>query len=99
MNQDATQSIPCSTERLVIRRAAQSDLPALQALNADEDVMRMIGPTKSSEQTRDWFERILAVTDTHPAGEYEIGGKPARYFTLSREAYLVGREAALASGQ
>lgn len=56
-----------TTARLKLRRFSRDDLPFLQRLHRDPEVMRYVGGVKTAEQTRKMLEkRILAYYRAHP---------------------------------
>ena len=63
--QDAGDGL--SSERLVLRRFTQADLPLLIELNADPEVMRYVGGVQTPQQTRAMLEsRILDYYQANP---------------------------------
>jgi len=63
--QDAGDGL--STERLLLRRFTQADLPLLTELNADPEVMRYVGGVQTPQQTRAMLEsRILDYYQANP---------------------------------
>ena len=56
-----------ATARLKLRRFTTDDLPLLQALNSDVEVMRYLGGVETAEQTCEALHgRILSYYDQHP---------------------------------
>ncbi|CAG6396047.1 GNAT family N-acetyltransferase [Streptomyces cocklensis] len=62
------------TERLILRRWRDSDLPHLAAVNADPDVMRWIGDgsTWDEDRTRDGIRRMEALWEAESFGLYAV---------------------------
>lgn len=59
-----------TTERLILRRFAQEDMPALFLLLSDEEVNRFLPwyPVKSLEETRAFYEKRFATAYARPQG-------------------------------
>ncbi len=58
------------TQRLILRRFTQNDLPALQKIYSDPEVMAFVPmfPLQTREETRAFFERYYADTYRQPWG-------------------------------
>lgn len=84
------------TKRLLLRSLEKEDLPALFALNGDEEVMRYTphGPWKTSADGEAWFERVRANREKGEAVEFVIAlrdsGRPIGTMCLFRFNLPVG---------
>lgn len=84
------------TKRLLLRPLEKGDLPALFALNGDEEVMRYTphGPWKTPADGETWFERVRANREKGEAVEFVIvlrdGGRPIGTMFLFRFNEPVG---------
>lgn len=84
------------TKRLILRPLEKGDLPALFALNGDEEVMRYTphGPWKTAADGEAWFERVKANHEKGEAVEFVIvlrdGGRPIGTMCLFRFNEAVG---------
>jgi len=60
------------TERLVLRRPVDSDLPDLVAMHDDMRMMKTLGGRQDAEQTRAGLEAMLAYWEQHGFGHYIV---------------------------
>jgi ribosomal-protein-alanine N-acetyltransferase len=65
------------SERVCVRLTLESDLPALLAVNGDEEVTRFLGfaPWKAMADAEAWFQRISALQAAGSALEFAIVAK------------------------
>ena len=76
----ARQDTQLETERLLLRRMTQADLPFFTRIHADPDVARYIGlgRPRSVEESRIWLEKILYTYDTMELGQLAVVRKADR---------------------
>jgi RimJ/RimL family protein N-acetyltransferase len=73
------------TERLTLVPLADEHLEFEIELDADPEVMRYLGPTRTAEQVRDFHRRRMAVADQVPGLRFWVGlvdGEPVGWWIL-----------------